>query len=155
MIVQRLELQRLRAHRDVEVSALVNASTQKLKGELDRVKGLLEPSALSLAQVVAEKDKLVSEKEQLLGEIEKMRKSIDGEEATFGGRLRSLESTMLTSTAMATNILQSVEAFQRHVLPSFRAIPNQKNGKSPKISDSDGPAKIIEEVYYSTTNPLP
>lgn len=130
----------------MEVSALVNASTQKLKGEVERVKGLLEPAASSLAQAVAEKDKVVNEKEQLVAEMEKMQKTIGDEEASYGGRLRSLESAMFRSTAMASNILQSVEAFQRHVLPNFRAIPNQKN-KSPKKSDSDGPNKIVDEVH--------
>jgi len=143
---QRLELQRLRAHRDVEVSALVSASTQKLKGEVERVKALLEPASSSLANAIAEKDKVVNEKEQLMIEIKKMRKTIDDEESTYGGRLRSLESILVKSTAMASNILTSVEAFQRHVLPNFKVI-NTQTGKSHKTSDCNGPNKIMDEVH--------
>lgn len=143
---QRLELQRLRAHRDVEVTALVNVSTQKLKGEIERVKALLEPASSSLANAIAQKEKVVAEKEQLMDEIKKLRKTIDEEESTYGGRLRSLESIMIKATAMASNILKSVEACQRHVLPNFKVI-NTHAGKSHKTSDSNGPNKIIHEVH--------
>lgn len=144
---QRLELQRLRSHRDVEVSALVNASTQQLKGEIERVKALLEPASSSLANAIADKDKVVIEKEQLMAEIKKMRKTIDDEESTYGGRLRTLESIMMKSTAMAGNILTSVEAFQRHVLPNFKVINSQGGKAHRNSSNSDGPNKIIDEVH--------
>lgn len=128
------------------MSALVNATTQQLKGEIERMKGLLEPANTKLAQAVAEKDKVVNENEQLMAEMEKMKKAIHDEEACYDGRLRNLESVILKSTTMASNIFQSVEAFQRHVLPNFRAIPNQKN-KSPKKRDCDGSNKIVDEVH--------
>jgi hypothetical protein len=141
---QRLELQRLRAHRDVEVSALVNASTQKLKGEIERVKGLLEPASSSLAQAIADKDKVVAEKEELMAELAKMRNTIEEDSTTHGGRLRNLESIMQRSSVMANNILKSVEAFQRHVLPNFKVV-NTKINKC-YTSDPDGPNKIIDDV---------
>jgi maltooligosyltrehalose synthase len=130
----------------VEVSALVNATTQKLKGEIERLKAMLEPAASSLAQAVSEKDKALSDREQLVAEIQTMRKTIDDEGTTFGGRMKSLESAMHKSTAMASSILQSVEAFQKHVLPNFRVVPTQIN-KSQKTSDSDGSEKIVDEVH--------
>ena len=124
---------------------MVNATTQKLKGEMERLKGMLEPAASSLSQAVSEKDKVLSERGQLVAEIERLRKTIDDEEDTYGGRMRNLESIMQKSTAMATSILQSVEAFQKHVLPNFRVIPTQIN-KCPKSCDADGPNKIVDEV---------
>ncbi|KAG0613883.1 hypothetical protein M758_6G136400 [Ceratodon purpureus] len=141
---QRLELQRLRAHRDVEVSALVNAATQKLKGEIERVKGLLEPAASSLAQAMSDKDKVVVEKEELLAEMAKLKKTIEEDSSTYGGRLRNLESIMQKSSAMANSILTSVEAFQRHVLPNFKVV-NTKINKC-HTSDADGPNKIIDDM---------
>jgi maltooligosyltrehalose synthase len=71
----------------VEVSALVNATTQKLKGEIERLKAMLEPAASSLAQAVSEKDKALSDREQLVAEIQTMRKTIDDEGTTFGGSI--------------------------------------------------------------------
>lgn len=131
----------------MEVSALVNATTQKLKGEVERLKGMLEPAASNLAQAVSEKDKVLGDRGQLVAEIETMRKTIDDEEIAYGGRMRSLESVMHKSTAMASSILQSVEAFQKHVLPNFKVVPTQIFNKSQKTCDSDGPTKIIDEVH--------
>ncbi|XP_024391089.1 uncharacterized protein [Physcomitrium patens] len=142
---QRLELQRLRAHRDVEVSALVNASTQQLKGEVERLKGLLEPTSSSLSQALAEKDKIVNEKEQLLAEVERMRKTTEDDENTHGGRVQILETIIAKSQAMTSTILQSVEAFQRHVLPNFKVVNGQIN-KSSKANDPDGPNKLLDEL---------
>ncbi|KAG0625548.1 hypothetical protein M758_2G064200 [Ceratodon purpureus] len=142
---QRMELQRLRAHREVEVSTLVNATTQKLKGEVERLKGMLEPAASSLAAAVSEKDKALNDKMQLMADIESMKKASDGEETEFGGRMRSLESAIYNSTAMASNILQSVEAFQKHVLPNFKIV-NTQIDKSQKPCDNDGPDKLVDEL---------
>lgn len=141
---QRLELQRLRTHRDVEVSALVNASTQKLKGEIERVKKLLEPASSSLAQAIADKDRVQGEKDALSAELERLQKTIEEDSATYGGRLRILESIMQKSSAMAGGLLSSVEAFQWHVLPNFKVV-NTKINKC-HASDADGPNKIIDDV---------
>ena len=132
----------------MEVSALVNASTQKLKGEIERIKGLLEPAASSLAQAIADKDKVVSEKEELLLEMAKMKKTIEEDSTTYGGRLRNLEQIMTRSSAMASSILTFVETFQRHVLPNFKVV-NTKINKCHTSCDLEGPDKIIDDVSKS------
>ncbi|XP_024400205.2 uncharacterized protein [Physcomitrium patens] len=147
---QRLELQRLRAHREVEMTSLVNASTNKLKCEVERLKAQLEPASASRAEAAAEKERILREKEQLVTEIKGLRKKIVDEEQTCGGRLRSLGSVVAKCTCIATSIVQSVDAFQRHVLPNFRVVEDQKNPeeKSQRINfDSDGSQKLIDEMH--------
>ncbi len=56
LVQQRLELQRLRAFRDVEVASLVKAATQQLKDEVEQMKSLLHSTSCQLHQAVAEKE---------------------------------------------------------------------------------------------------
>lgn len=132
------------------MTSLVNASTNKLKCEVERLKAQLEPASASRAEAAAEKERILREKEQLVTEIKGLRKKIVDEEQTCGGRLRSLGSVVAKCTCIATSIVQSVDAFQRHVLPNFRVVEDQKNPeeKSQRINfDSDGSQKLIDEVH--------
>lgn len=136
----------MRAHRDVEVSTLVQASTQKLKGEVDHLQGLLQPTTSQLLQAVSEKTQAIAERDKAILEMENMRNILnqDNEETK---RLHTFQDLLDKSTSMVTTIIGLVEAFQKHVLPTFRPTPYEIDKFRQMASKAGSQEKIINEVW--------
>jgi hypothetical protein len=136
----------MRAHRDVEVSTLVQASTQKLKGKIDHLQGLLQPTTSQLLQAVTEKTQAIAERDQAVLEMENMRNILnqDNEETK---RLHTVQDLLDKSTSMVTTIIDSVEAFQKHVLPTFRPTPYEINKFRQMASKAGSQERIVNEVW--------
>ncbi|KAG6553028.1 hypothetical protein Mapa_005365 [Marchantia paleacea] len=143
---QRIELQRLRSHRDVEVSQLVSAATTQFKSEVDQLKGLLQSTSSQLLQALNDKEKLVSEKDQSVRVLEEVRHGAAGSEASLRNRLQHVEDMVTKGFAMATTLADSVDAFQRHVLPTFNPSAPDLNKSGKETSESGAARSLTEEL---------
>lgn len=141
---QRIELQRLRSHRDVEVSQLVSTATTQLKSEVDQLKGLLQSTSSQLLQALNDKEKLVSEKDQSVRVLEEVRHGAAASEASLRNRLQHFEDMVTKGFAMATTLADSVDAFQRHVLPTFNPSATGK-----ETGESGAARSLTEEVMLA------
>ncbi|CAM6004348.1 unnamed protein product [Sphagnum balticum] len=122
---QRVELQRLRAHRDVEVASLVQGATQRLKDELKQLKGLLHSTSCQLLQAVAEKEKVVADNQQALVRIDELKNNAEVAQHSMASRLQAEENSCMQTSGTLTALADYVERFQRHVLPTFKPqVPN-------------------------------
>ncbi|BBN06071.1 hypothetical protein MPTK1_3g18140 [Marchantia polymorpha subsp. ruderalis] len=145
---QRIELQRLRSHRDVEVSQLVSTATTQLKSEVDQLKGLLQSTSSQLLQALNDKEKLVSEKDQSVRVLEEVRHGAAASEASLRNRLQHFEDMVTKGFAMATTLADSVDAFQRHVLPTFNP------SATGKETGESGAARSLTEELSRLENGL-
>ncbi|CAM6091156.1 unnamed protein product [Calypogeia fissa] len=144
---QRIELRRLRSHRDVEVSQMVNSATTQLKSEVDQLKGLLQSTSSQLLQALTEKEKVVSEKEQAAQALEEVRLDAATNDADLRARSQHLEEVVNQSVAMTSALADSIDTFQRHVLPTFNpaALEGKSNNKV-EVNDPNGTKNLIEEL---------
>jgi len=140
---QRVELQRLRAHRDVEVASLVQGATQRLKDELKQLKGLLHSTSCQLLQAVAEKEKVVADNQQALVRIEELKNNAEVAQQSMASRLQAKENSCMQTSGTLTALADSVERFQRHVLPTFK--PQVPNNLKPthKVSAEPGTNQFL------------
>lgn len=118
--VQRIELQRLRDHRDVEVASLVQAATQHLKGEVEQMKFLLQSTSAQLLQALAEKEKAVNDSHDTMRTVEELKHNAEVNETCIMEQLRGLKELLSKTSGTVTALADSVEGFQRHVLPTFK-----------------------------------
>ncbi|XP_024388399.1 uncharacterized protein [Physcomitrium patens] len=117
---QRIELQRLRDHRDVEVASLVQAATQHLKGEVEQMKFLLQSTSAQLLQALAEKEKAVNDSHDTMRTVEELKHNAEVNETCIMEQLRGLKELLSKTSGTVTALADSVEGFQRHVLPTFK-----------------------------------
>ncbi|KAL2635075.1 hypothetical protein R1flu_006554 [Riccia fluitans] len=143
---QRVELQRLRSHRDVEVSQLVNAGTAQLKAEVEQLKGLLQSTSSQLLQALNEKEKLVADKDQSVRALEEVRHGAAATESSLRNRLQYLEEMVTKGFTMATSLADSVDAFQRHVLPTFNPSASDLNKPCKAAADTGAPKSLTDEL---------
>ncbi|KAL3692742.1 hypothetical protein R1sor_006393 [Riccia sorocarpa] len=151
---QRVELQRLRSHRDVEVSQLVNAGTAQLKAEVEQLKGLLQSTSAQLLQALNEKEKLVSEKDQSVRALEEVRHGAATTESSLRNRLQYLEEMLTKGFTMATTLADSVDAFQRHVLPTFNPLASDLYRPPSKEAAEPGAPKSLTDELSRLENGL-
>lgn len=147
---QRVELQRLRAHRDVEVASLVQGATQRLKDELEKLKGLLHSTSCQLLQTVAEKEKVVADNQQALVRIEELKNNAEVAQHSMASRLQAEENSCMQTSGTLTTLADSVERFQRHVLPTFK--PQVPNNLKPthKVSAEPGTNQFLMNEVQTT-----
>ncbi|KAI5058013.1 hypothetical protein GOP47_0028028 [Adiantum capillus-veneris] len=117
---QRIELQRLRQHRDADVSSMVQSATTQLKTEVEQLKGMLQSTSGQLLQALSEREQARSQKEQCARVLEETKKTAAAQDSQLTHRLQSLEEAFKTGLKLAVTLADSVEAFQRHVLPTFK-----------------------------------
>lgn len=141
--LQRIELHRLRQQRDTEVSTLVHTATSKLKTELDHLKVQLQTTNGKLEQAVFEKDHACADKERAMSSLAEAKQTSASHEKAIVERLRSLEDAFSKGSELATSIADSVEVFQRHVLPTFRS--NNPDPTKQKTVHETGEARLLME----------
>lgn len=117
---QRIELQRLRQHRDAEVSSMVQQATTQLKTEVEQLKSMLQSTSGQLLQALSEREQARSQKEHCARVLEEIKQTAATQESHLTKRLQSLEDAFKGGLKLAVTLADSVEAFQRHVLPTFK-----------------------------------
>ncbi|KAI5084263.1 hypothetical protein GOP47_0000432 [Adiantum capillus-veneris] len=117
---QRIELQRLRQHRDSEVTSMVNSGTFQLKAEVKQLQNMLQSTSEQLLQTLSEREQARGQKEQCARALEELRRTSSAQEHQLQQRLQSLEEAFTSGVNAVANLADSVDAFQRHVLPTFK-----------------------------------
>lgn len=128
---------------------MVNAATTQLKSEVDQLKGLLQSTSSQLLQALTEKEKVVSEKEQAMQALEEVRHDASVNESNLRTRAQHLDEVVNKSVAMTSALADSIDSFQRHVLPTFN--PATLDGKSSKANDPGDTKSLVEEVNWILT----
>lgn len=150
--MQRIELQRLRAHRDVEVASLVQAATQQLKGEVEQMKVLLQSTSAQLLQALTEKENAINDSQGAVRSMEEVKQHAEMQETTMVDRLRAFEDVFAQTSGTVTQLADSVEGFQRHVLPTFKPAGTDLSKLTKKLSTEPGPTQImVSEVKIIPT----
>lgn len=145
--VQRIELQRLRAHRDVEVASLVQAATQQLKGEVEQMKVLLQSTSAQLLQALTEKEKAVNDSQDAMRTVDELKRNAEVQESSIMEQLRDLETVFSKTCGTVTALADSVQGFQRHVLPTFKPAGTDLTKLTQDLSKKPGPTqRIVSEV---------
>ncbi|CAK9232493.1 unnamed protein product [Sphagnum troendelagicum] len=140
---QRLELQRLRAFRDVEVASLVKAATQQLKDEVEQMKSLLHSTSCQLHQAVAEKEKVVADSQQALVKLEELKYNAEVAQSSMASRLQGQDDTCMKTSGTLTALADAVERFQRHVLPTFKPLVPDNLKPTHTVSAELGPNQVM------------
>ncbi|MCO5595997.1 hypothetical protein L7F22_050049 [Adiantum nelumboides] len=121
---EKAQLQRLCQHRDAEVSSMVQSATTQLKTEVEQLKGMLQSTSGQLLQALSEREQARSQKEhqkeQCARVLEETKKTAAAQESQLAQRLQSLEEAFKAGLKLSVTLADSVEAFQRQVLPTFK-----------------------------------
>ncbi|KAH7435598.1 hypothetical protein KP509_06G071300 [Ceratopteris richardii] len=152
---QRIELQRLRQHRDAEVSSMVQSATAQLKAEVEQLKNMLQSTSGQLLQALSEREQARSQKEQCAKVLDETKKTAAAQENQLAQRLQALEESFKTGLNLASALADSVEAFQRHVLPTFK--PTGFEPKKPAVevsADTITEGKLLLEQLARLENGL-
>lgn len=120
-----------------------------MKGEVEKLKRLLEPTSSQLLQALSEKEKAYHERDTATNLMETMKQKIEEKEFSLEDRFRSVEEVLSKSTVMVTNLVGSVDGFQRHVLPTFKPAPHEIAKVRRMSMDLGSPQRILEEVRMS------
>eukprot|EP01018_Ginkgo_biloba_P034938 Gb_00220 [translate_table: standard] len=125
---QRLELQRLRQHRDVEVASMVQSGTSQMKSEIEQLKSMLQTTSGQMMQALSEREQVKNQKEQLSRALDETRQNAANQEAHLTERIRAMEEAVNMAGSIAMTLADNVDGFQRHVLPTFKptGIENKK-----------------------------
>ena len=78
-----------------------------------------------------------------------MKQKIEEKEVTLEDGFRTVEEVLSKSTAVVINLVGSVDAFQRHVLPTFKPAPHEIAKVRRMSMDPGSPQRILEEVRMS------
>ncbi|EFJ15278.1 hypothetical protein SELMODRAFT_422977 [Selaginella moellendorffii] len=151
---QRIELQRLRQHRDAEVSSLVQSQTSQLKCEVEQLKSLLQGTSAQLREVINERDELHIQKEEALRAFEEARHNAGSQESRMADHIRSLEEALCKSTAIVSSLADSVDSFQRHVLPTFKPSGFEVGKLPQKVAPDSGEGRLIMQQLTRLENSL-
>lgn len=130
----------------MEVSQLVSAATTQLKAEVDQLKGLLQSTSSQLLQALTDKEKLVADKDHSLRALEEVRLGAAESEASLQSRLQHIEGMVTKGFALATSLADSVEAFQRHVLPTFNPSAPDLHKPCKEAGEPGAPKSVTDEV---------
>eukprot|EP01018_Ginkgo_biloba_P028262 Gb_39211 [translate_table: standard] len=149
---QRVELQRLRQHRDAEVASLVQSSTSQMKNEVEQLKSMLQNTSGQLLQALSEREQAKAQKEKLARALEESRQTSASQEVGSRERLRAMEEALNVATGMATNLASKIEGFQRHVLPTFK--PTGVENKQAKVTPDVSEGKSLVEQLTKVENAL-
>ncbi|KAG0572821.1 hypothetical protein KC19_VG128000 [Ceratodon purpureus] len=141
--VQRIELQRLRAHRDVEVASLVQAATQQLKGEVEQMKVLLQSTSAQLLQALTEKEKAVNDSQAAVRTVDELKHNAEVQESSIMEQLRGLETVFSKTCGTVTALANSVQGFQRHVLPTFKPTGTDLTKLAQDLSHKPGSTQLM------------
>jgi len=152
LVQQRLELQRLRAFRDVEVASLVKAATQQLKDEVEQMKSLLHSTSCQLHQAVAEKEKVVADSQQALVKLEELKYNAEVAQSSMASRLQGQDDTCMKTSGTLTALADAVERFQRHVLPTFKPLVPDNLKPTHTVSAELGPNQFMMNEVQTTYN---
>eukprot|EP01018_Ginkgo_biloba_P028510 Gb_30193 [translate_table: standard] len=125
---QRLELPRLRQHKDVEVASMVQSGTSHMKSEIEQLKFVLQTTSGQMMQALSEREQEKNQKEQLSRALDETRKNDANQEARFTERIRPMEEAVNMVAGIAMTLADNMDGFQRHVLPTFKptGIENKK-----------------------------
>lgn len=130
---QRIELQRLRQTLDTEVASMVQSGTSQLKSEVDQLKTMLQSTSAQLLQALSEREQARIQKEQCARALDETKEVAAAQQTHLTDRLQSLEDAFNNSLGLAAILADSVDAFQRHVLPTFKPSGLENNKASLKV----------------------
>eukprot|EP01018_Ginkgo_biloba_P024950 Gb_14766 [translate_table: standard] len=118
---QHVELQRLRQHRDVEATSMVQFGTSQMKNEIEQLKSILQTTLGQMMQALSKREQVKNQKEQT-------RQNVANQEAHFIERIRAMEEAVNMVDNIVMTLADNVDGFQHHVLPSFKptGIENKK-----------------------------
>ncbi|KAJ7548380.1 hypothetical protein O6H91_07G009900 [Diphasiastrum complanatum] len=152
--LERVELQRLRQHFDAEVASLVQAGTSQLKLEVDQLKTMLQSTSSQLLQALGEKEQARNHREQSVLALEEAKKNTAAQEASMVGHIQSLEDALSKGAGLVSALANSVHAFQRHVLPTFKPSGFETGKSPPKVVLEAGEGKLLLEQLTRLENEL-
>lgn len=148
-MLQRIELQRLRQHRDAEVASMVHSGTSQLKAEVKQLQNMLQSTSEQLLQTLSEREQARSQKEHCSRALEELRKTSSAQEIQLKQRLQSLEEAFSNGVGVMATLADTVDAFQRHVLPTFKPSEFEINKSSHKMPPNIVEGKcLMEQVKF-------
>ncbi|KAH7296265.1 hypothetical protein KP509_26G016400 [Ceratopteris richardii] len=130
---QRIELQKLRQRRESDVRSMVNSGTSQLKAEVKQLQNMLQSTSEQLLQTLSEREQARSQTEQCTRALEELRRASSAQEHHLLQRLQSLEEAFTKGVDAIAALADSVEAFQRHVLPTFKPSALEMNKGSLNV----------------------
>ena len=133
-VLQRIEVQRLRHNRDAEVTSIVQSSTNQLKAEVDQLKSMLQSTSGQLLQALSEREQARSQKEHCARALEEAKQAAAAKESSLNKQLQSLDEAFRAGVSLAASLADNVDAFQRHVLPTFKPAGFEINKPSVEAS---------------------
>ncbi|KAJ7530384.1 hypothetical protein O6H91_14G002300 [Diphasiastrum complanatum] len=146
---QRLEIQKLRQHCDAEVATRVQSGTSKLKAEVEQLKSMLHSTSSQLLQALGEREHARNEQEEVLNFLEHAEQSTASQKNQMAEHIRFLEDTLTKNVGLLKTMANSVEAFQHHVLPTFKlsGFEDEKlSSKEVLSSEAEEGTKLMEQL---------
>jgi hypothetical protein len=95
---------------------------------------MLQSTSGQLLQALSEREQARSQKEQCARALEEAKQAAAAKESSLNKQLQSLDEAFRAGVSLAASLADSVDAFQRHVLPTFKPAGFEINKPSVEAS---------------------
>lgn len=102
------------------------------------MKILLQSTSAQLLQALTEKEKAINDSQEAIRATEEVRRNAEVHESTMVDEFRTLEEGVAKTTGTVTALADSIEGFQRHVLPTFKPSANDISKVTRKLTNKPG-----------------